>query len=733
MLRHLCQFRLSLLCPILFIAILCCESTATPTSVEGTGNTVTDTVNLGTLTSRLGYYRSVSAAGVRISLRGPTRFKSVEIPVVGKIGQRLVFRILGNEHDASVPGHEVDITTPLVVELEKNGAQRISVNFNQPEFYKLSQYFLLLDSIPPDFKLVTNTQPDIEGCNCKTETFKQQVVKQDGEWKVAPYLFPWRVITEVRQEESKFSFKADTINPSSNSFNTEKFGLLVADINRDGLVDILTQQGLYLNRGNRQFSELELSKISTEDGAWTSMQSGYPELVQVRAGTRASIESQFIENNAAYTSLKQTRLSVTKIEIAAQGLARAVWFLPDTAGVAPDGGEKLLVLVSDTVGSLDHFILIKTDPKRKGLKILSDVQLMGKFASIVSLPGNNQCLSFVCAARFQGQLKLNKLSICEGGIELGDVWTNHSNTLEVLGPGIDGITKYSAMPLFTPIRTNVDSPNSAITQTDFQASVNTLEAEMGFDSDRRASILRIDLDGNGTEEIVLTTSDTCYRPYIVTSVKEGAVRSAKQSVAVYDCLNVLAGSPDLAAADFDGDGARDMVGIRNGNLIVVWNQTVQQQVGIDDRQIEISQRRDIRSRSQFRGIFVTDYTELLPYGNTSSQARNGNDEEGGNAQQGTSQTEIGGPLSVLVIPSVFSTDCIIKVQGPKAQMIAKVQIHNTLGVTVKTIENIRLEDGNCNVSWNGEGDSGIACGVGQYMIVVTSENERAVGYTQRVR
>lgn len=689
-----------------------------------------ETLVLGRLQSAPTSYHSVEAVGARIVVRDAREVVGIDLPVISHRVSSFVVRVFGNERDCSVPRIGRDLIRPVRVKTTDSGLQTISVRFDPAPLIVGGQFFIVVDSIGLGVEIISTTDLYLDTCRCSSELFTQQVVERKGQWQTAPYTFPWRVKTRQIPNELTIKFRPDTLG----SVGDKKLGggristgffLQVGDVNGDSHYDILSPIGLFLGSGEHSFVKDSLLDMAT--GAWTMLPSKSPLLVHVAGPDVVEGERSLVIDRALVPVVVRT---VRLASATSKSKIIAIWpLIVDKLDGSLRSHQIALAWYEDSTSSQPRVTVIELNQSTSFVVAEALIPMRGEIASVLSngaafsapdfqdsdsnAVDTRQRFSDLSIVNEEGSSVI-RATYSDGTIRFNRPIQTSINVLDVIGPGLEIMAdgEHSlALPVVVEAEAQTigaDNDQVAFTgieqwQREFSNSV--------WNSDRRSSVVRSDLNGDGRMEYIFPTSDFCWPVHVVTTEPTyNGMLSA--STILVDGIETLAGSYDVACIDIDADSKPDLVGYKNGRVIILWNSSPNPSFARDVTRL-------VEPQVPTRGIGIGRFFC------TTCQRRELADSD--------QQVEMGALPRLNVRPSVFDRACTIEVTGVTAGKLYRVEVMSGLGRLVRYWEIVGGSDQVLSVAWDGLDQLGMPVASGTYVVSVSGNGGRVSRNIQRVR
>lgn len=664
-----------------------------------------DTLHLALHSGRPYTYHGMDAVGARVRCESGMQLHGIDIPVIADSGRQVRLRLLSNERDAVVPVAETDIAPPLMLRTAKSGNQLLSVRFSAPVLVQGAQFFIMLDEIDPRVAVIS-TKSNTSGayCQCAHGTFTQQTLKQRGQWATAEQVFPWTLYYEPLQRDQPILLSADTVAQSAlKASSSEPFALMSADINQDGILDIVARNAVLIGKGNRRFHvDTSLSKLISDMGIVPTMD---PALGLIVVDERDSVH---LDTVLVVESTLRTPVRVRKLHTGVRdGHALATWLL--TSSSSPIGSdnerEAVAAMVVQSRSRSEAARVQLWRIRERSVALMDQVLLphVGKVVGVAtsSIAGDSSLVEIISVGEWG--LKAWYVDIAHGRAELRDSVLLSSWLLDVPGPGYDVLDDRSVLRRGFPV-TPTSLDNHSATRGQEAMSSTRAAGAAWWDSERRSSTLKVDLNNDGVQELIFPTSDTCYPPHAIEERGSGDLTSEAILIDIPD-LVALAGSSDLLAEDLDDDGRVDIVGYRGATVVILWNNSnrpLNDQPALSSRSTHL--------QASVRGLFVSRYACMscgFELRDRLALARR-------KSASATMQAE----------PSVFSQSCAVSIESamPGAQYVLTVMDQS--GRVVKTYEGLTNNTGAAFVQWDGSGADSVTLSSGLYVFSLAVAGEQ---------
>lgn len=487
---------------LLYLAAACTFSDAGASNLfQQERTTREDTLRLGVLHRNSGYFHHLTSVGARVSADTSIDLIGVTVPIVAPKGVHSVVRVLSSARDGSVPTDAFELAAPVRIVTTVSGPQNLHIEFPQPVRIDGAQYFIVLDSLDDEMKVITTTGENTNYCQCPNGAFTQQVVNEKGSWKTAPNSFPWLVRYRTLRPSTQFHFKADTVESNSAQTSGQQFFLHVADVNGDGIADILCPSGLFMGNGSRRFKELAALRTQSSSGAWTQLNRPAAELIHVDSVSADANDTMY------HVERGVPSVRVRSFNPHEPGQVKAAWLLSFTHSGIEQDSQFFAVVMQDTSSAVANSTLLVVRATSRQMVVVNkfSLPLDGTIESVAATTGETGANTFTMIAKSAHGLEHLIGRIDRDTMRAVSKMVDAVQYLEVAGPGL-GIANYGLRQVgAAPV---LPAPIAATTSPQQQlAEAQRLSIMPHWDSDRRSSVVYVDLDRDGVDEILFPTSD----------------------------------------------------------------------------------------------------------------------------------------------------------------------------------------------------------------------------------
>jgi len=557
-----------------------------------------DTLRVYNLSRGVATYDSIhsSAFAARFSSLVNVTVHGVRIVTRGLQGAKARVRLFGGEGGSSVPTIEQDLVEPIWARAENDRMDTIAVEFDPPIVIHDGQFFVCIDSIA-GMRLLTDRDTVVPECICPTDRFVNQCVKSSsGEWTTGSFSFLIEPIVSVDRSVSRLRFEIDTLLLTQRE-STEEFSLVVADFNMDDHLDIVVGSYLVLGpltHGNvsaniRSLHEIDASMLDISLVSTIRSKSSHARVVGIKASDRLDAlpwNSGLIEGVTLKLPMSGRpvfSLAITSVPVESEVLIVAersqdVSSFDRDQTVEKMTNDKVHVVAGITSAIRDDVLQVPdgqfvqsgyaVDVDRDG-----DLDLLiactnhdGRLSVFTSTNTNGIFSELIATESFQLPLVARPV--------LSRIQSLPQNTLGARIDDGDIVVTYTIETHNTPHLTS-----TTLQHLPLPSDNRSEQRDIGL-HDRLSAISCADLDGDGADEVIATSEDTCRKTALY------RLDEQKTYERVFGTgIESLSGSPDLACVDIDADHDADAIGLVDNKVIFAWN--CSPQVGVNSKRVPI--------------------------------------------------------------------------------------------------------------------------------------------------
>ncbi len=309
----------------------------------------------------------------KISVATPKLLKTIAVETYGLAGGTFRLRIFGHEGGATVPYNMVDLCPPINVVKSIDGIENIWIPLLSPIAISNNDIFVAFDSLSKDVSLLSEDARGVSYCSVNgVKQYTQYISDKFGSWYSYDFPVCLRAVVQSVEQESVTEFVVDTTSfdthirqgdPSDNS--TElcttvlNGSLSCIDVNRDGFLDVLYNNRLYINNAGKSFSDETISSNITHTAKahvfLDANNDGFEDILFIGLSDSSSANAALLLNNTngLFTS---TEFTIESIE---QPISVCV------ADINNDGYLDVFVGQTGTSDSIASQVLLVND-KRDG-------------------------------------------------------------------------------------------------------------------------------------------------------------------------------------------------------------------------------------------------------------------------------------------------------------------------------------------------------------------------------
>ncbi len=516
---------------------------------------------------------NVKVFGLRIIIRGDSAAQAR-------------VRVFGAEGGGSVPSIEQDLVEPVLVRADNARMDTLAVTYDPPLSIIEGQFFVCVDSVSR-MGLLTDRDSVVPECICHTDRFVNQCMKSvTGEWKTGPFTFLIEPILSVDESVAPLQFESDTFQLSSTN-SKEEFSILVADFDNNGSLDVVAG-GSFLRgpfkSGTRSTESCVVDAIHKSMSGTTLLSTlrvnaAAPSIVGIKCGNRLEYQTWYSGTVEGITvTLPMQGKPV--FSIALQSIPSA----PEVLVVAERSSENSSSSLGDTettsandqlhvisgIGSVvqEDVVQIPT-----GLFVQSgfstDIDRDGDLDLLIACTNNDGRMIILKIVNIQGvfsvlqeverlSLPLNARPVLSLTPRRSQI--QHEEKIDdesvIVSTAVGGLNISGAIP---------KSFSRVVIERDDEIEQRGISYH-----DRLSSVSHADINGDGIEEFVVSSEDTCRKTALYMTDDTGTYQRIYGSG-----IEAISGSPDVAWVDLDGDNDVDAVALVGSSLIIGWNRSPQ--------------------------------------------------------------------------------------------------------------------------------------------------------------
>jgi len=670
-------------------------------------------------------------AAARFPLSRFMRVHGVSAWANGPKGSTARFRVFLEEGGSAVPLLEKDAIAPLTVTKMRDGLEEMTIDFPLPLDADADQVFVAMDRFTNGIAFLTDKYHRKPACTCPTEQFGYQALKRSGSWVTTPYAYAMDIRVSNIDARHGYSYRIDTL-PSSTTSGT--FHLFTGDIDSDGFVDIVTPGGCWFGApSGRPTYDRNISSAlrGSEAVMMVNGPGGFGALVNLMSGTKLACSRTRIRGVDIFT------ISIP----AGQHI--------ESCGTGDFDGDGVLDVLftafpdKASEGSSGRLHLFK----RSGdlMTLLSSVELTGIDAApsmvVSDIEGNGRWEALLTTVSRSG-IQVKRAGLGRDGLFIDDrtlsVLDGRTHTFPSINLVPTLVSRNSVAPvsILTPIvQTRVPQEKAPFVSAHswngdaWDVASTTAYSHIDY-HDRTSSINVRDLNGDGLDEVVIASIDSCRRPVIYEFTSDRYRRLDIPELAA------LSGSADIAITDVDNDGRMDLIGYVGGRTIVLHGgydkvSTPKAFTPIHGGRSLLSHvlihqddNTTIRRITFGRGVRTLEYGPQWISSNHPSPIDSVSLHSGPtivdmNVGAPSNEVTTGGCVSGIdVSPNPFRDQVSLDLHTTSSVAVT-IQIVDQLGKTVVTLPATTATAGKTTLHWNGRDHAGNMLPSGTYTIVVS--------------
>lgn len=714
----------------------------------------TDTIRRHNVSSGLSSYSRVQypSVGERFSITEPILLHGVRIHTIGTANGTFRVRILGAEGGGAAPDAEIDYAVPVTATVDtassdtasQIGVRSTYVQFDPPVPISEPQFFVVIDSLR-NVSVLSDITEVPAACECPTETYRHQVIKHRlGTWSVGSYSFLIEPVIE--KGVSSTILRPLTFDTLRSRPRTDLVGMAIGDFDADGDQDLVLNGTYYASNGTavgsvaRRYEEdREITDYLSTASVTSTIHTKDDELrlVDIRPGANRLAISRWQRGSVHGMRVELPFTEAPVFTIAAM-LDRSK-------------GEVLIVGRTDqdrSSPSPSEIIVLDVREQRVEQSVAlpngyvahsaigGDIDFDGDIDLLVNCTDSSARVFAFVLENTNGRLTGRSfVEVSDAGVV--DPPQSFVPRVQVYGQahGIDLSISGSQQPEKTGKRLVLE--NGTIARS-------TAEPIPTFDwLSRVAGIMSVDVDGDGDDEVFMTTPDRCRVPALY--ARDGMRRLMRQMGLGWEAF---AGVRDVMIADIDGDGTQEIIGILDG-IATIANVPLQRPLGgtevvaVADNTFHGGALHEVRTCNRSlvvhhaygRGRSIHERAPLVVRCDTSDphivvstidpKSLHGGDTVAvfGQVKVATDQRE----CALRIYPNPSASTCLIDWPVCTGD-VRRVTIQRQTGEVLWTVATERFQT---SVIWNGTHSDGTPVASGSYVVLV--ETDSGVVQSQLVR
>lgn len=563
--------------------VLSTVCTVVPVRAGGTPKGAADTLRQYDVSWGIARYRTPEIAGLasRFALSAPKRITGLRIVFTGDSTGTAQVSIVDHGAGSAVPYHGRPMGVVSLVK-ERPGLDTVSVTLPSAVDVYGDQFFVVVDGLPAGVTVATDrlrrTKPcvELDGRARYDQLFRMA----DGQWRGAERAFVIDVITETLDHDSTTVFRSDTAWSRALPRRGAGSAVSVGDVDGDGRADVLTRSGLSWNVGSLGQPQAVADSAATVLHAVLidhDIHGARPLVLH-----RGAVEAQRVTPPTGGRSIAvvyhrmddlHTITAAAVADVDADGYDDVV-----VAGIDSLSHVVVMTLRQRSDGSFDHRPLLNDTMVRELPSLYLDdrnadgrleVHAIGR----TSTEDRHYDLDPMGKAGDEhGRTRLGERATY-AGYRSGGMMRDPSTTGSVgavanvpdrpavqpvvgRGPGAPLAAETAAGSIGGPAGSHGDDDGTP------RSATAVLRRSTLLTDDHRSSVVVLDTDNDGTDDILATSACPC-RPTHMYAQRQGGLERLR--------LPAATGVADAAVADMDGDGRLDLVFVRNDSVHVLRN------------------------------------------------------------------------------------------------------------------------------------------------------------------
>lgn len=536
-----------------------------------------DTVVLGgyDLSRGIGVYspERASSCGVRFPLENRIVIDSVRFMVNGVEGSRLALRVFGDEGGFSVPTVSRDIVEPIIVTLEQDGLQWLTVDVRDNiDTIDHAQIYVVIERREGNAFIVTD-QVAVAPCVSEGERYGRQIVRNaSGVWENAPYSSIMDMFAQVIDDHPPYAFHIDTVvaeYPYSVSRDHERFFITTADTDGDGRIEIITPLGIAQRNAQDSFSFRKSSQSELQNIEavipFSSADQNKTYIVMIQ------LDSESQHGGMVSTRTSGVRTTTEVIQLPGRGVCTFSYGTEYGSTAA----RKILCVVADkgTYSSKIYHIDLENP---RNLQDEVHVPFLIWNGTVAREAGTGDVTAFYVGVDANRNIvRLRQTSLFDPQSRELTVVASIDTVDLVNAPPSERILsdahRAGDIASIEPRIRNRSMNSSSVFMSNLDDDASKNYAAIGdLHLGNASALVSGDLDADGNVEFIVMTDDTCRHPVVLSM--RGASAYERRTIKSLACLS---GARDVAITDVDGDGDQDIIGYRGNRLYILRNQSKQ--------------------------------------------------------------------------------------------------------------------------------------------------------------
>ncbi|MEZ4725388.1 MAG: T9SS type A sorting domain-containing protein [Candidatus Kapaibacterium sp.] len=191
--------------------------------------------------------KNLDLQGERFTLEQPIILNSVTFKVLGAKGETGEVILFGNEGGNPLPIYESKLVDGIKFEKSYNGIEWITIDLDGIIINE-TQIFVCVKLDESEI-ITSRTEIAAECYSSNCSDFRYQVIKKEGEWVSGIGSFLMKLDYNILSGNDDFLFSEFDIKDES-LLNQKIKSVGVFDLNKDNMLDIVTNRGVFLNKIN---------------------------------------------------------------------------------------------------------------------------------------------------------------------------------------------------------------------------------------------------------------------------------------------------------------------------------------------------------------------------------------------------------------------------------------------------------------------------------------------------
>lgn len=497
----------------------------------------------------------------RIDIQKKCLLKQVKLKVYSKLKESYFrLRLFSNEGGNSFPIYEYDLCNPITYHTDTIGVHILTVPLPDPIELNYDQYFICLDSVGPGIFFMSSEKPVKKYCSSESGDYLYQSMKyRQGNWVKGKYRFACEGVYDTLDQDKSDYFSKNTIEKITCVDSLANKNICIVDVDRDGLLDVLVDNKLYMNNSGLEFTENTNYRnsipIAQRHLVLDINNDGVNEVILLAPNEEKKIAIYKIISKSIYSL--QSDLPVDDIESVSD------FYLLDLNN---DGFKELIVEQEDTCrskflffrnikGKLEYsstFICNQAD--LKSAKIFPLYIDDDKLIDIVLVDSNSVLKYYRNMGAFNFFLDKTE----DSKLEVSSI--NNLNSNECGNNSIFYLKRRNNLNTFA-----FDNTVAYAGRYGMSNLLNVLSRE-NFD-DRLKYSVQSDINNDGYQDLLLLTNDCCRNSLMLKTTHNSKLSDITFSSGIYNSKFTA----DVLMADMDSDGQLDIVTYDSGSVVVYLN------------------------------------------------------------------------------------------------------------------------------------------------------------------